>query len=201
MPIPAVILAAGASRRLGRPKQLVLSRGETLLEHTVKAAIEAGFGPVRVVLGAAWEESKKAIQDLPVEIRLNGGWKEGMASSIRLGLDALPPDAEAVLLLACDQPALDAKLLRSLLDAHRRDAEAVVACTYGDTRGIPALFPRRCLPDLLALRGDRGAKALLQGPDVRLEPFPGGELDIDTPEDLARIDGRPGAGQNGNAPA
>ena len=188
MSIPAVILAAGASSRLGRPKQLVLLQGETLLQRTVKAALDAGCGPVRVVLGAAWEESKKNIQDLPVELLFNGGWQEGMASSIRLGLEALPPDAEAVLLLVCDQPALDAKRLRGLLDAHRLAPEALVACAYGGTRGIPALFPRRLFPGLLALQGDRGAKGLLQGPDVHLVPFPGGEADVDTPEDLARLD-------------
>jgi molybdenum cofactor cytidylyltransferase len=181
--IPAVILAAGASRRLGRPKQLVELAGESLLRRTVRAAM-AGCAPVLVVVGARAGAMAAHLAGLPVTLVDNQDWEEGMASSIRAGVRALPAGAEAVLFLVCDQTAVDAALVRRLLAARCRRPDAVLACGYAGTRGTPSIFPARCFPQLLELRGDRGARGLLAGADVEVLPFPQGDADVDYPEDL-----------------
>ena len=186
MKTAVILLAAGASRRLGRPKQLVAWQGEPLLRRAARMALEAGFWPLRVVLGAEAEACREALSGLKVQVVLNPGWEEGMGSSIRAGMADLPPDVDAALLLTCDQPALDGPLLTRILSAHGAHPERLVACGYGGIRGIPALFPRRLFPELEALGGDRGARGLLGETDVLEIPFPGGELDLDTPGDLER---------------
>jgi len=181
--IPAVILAAGASRRLGQPKQLVRLAGETLLRRTARAAL-AGCAPVLAVLGCQAEAMATELAGLPVTLVANGAWEEGMAASIRAGIRALPPGAEAVLFLVCDQTAVDGALVCRLLELRRAHPDAVIACGYAGIRGTPSLFPARCFKDLLELRGDRGARDLLRDPAVRVLPFPEGALDVDVPEDL-----------------
>jgi molybdenum cofactor cytidylyltransferase len=182
-PVPAVILAAGASRRLGRPKQLVMLEGETLLRRTVRAAL-AGCSPVLVVVGARAREVEASLALMPVQVVENPEWEEGMAASIRAGVRALPAGCPAALFLVCDQPAVDGTLVKHLVELRRADPDAVVACAYGNTRGTPSLFPARCFPQLLLLRGDRGARDLLAAPDVLTVPFPGGAEDVDEPGDL-----------------
>jgi molybdenum cofactor cytidylyltransferase len=183
-PVPVVLLAAGASRRLGQPKQLVLVAGEPLLRRMARIAL-AGGGPVLVVLGCQAEAMAAALEGLPLTLVANPEWQEGMAASLRAGVRALPPGASGALLMVCDQLAVAAPLLAGLQAAHRAAPEAVVACGYGGTRGIPAILPARCFPELLALTGDRGGRSLLQGGDVVVLPFPEGERDLDRPEDLA----------------
>jgi len=181
-PLPAVILAAGASRRLGQPKQLVRVAGDTCWDEPC-----GGTGRLRPGAGGAGlraEAMAAELAGLPVTLVANDQWREGMAASIRAGVRALPAGTEGVLLLVCDQPAVDAALLARLLDARRRCPDAVIACGYAGTRGVPALFPARCLGQLLALQGDRGARGLLQGADVVVLPFPEGALDVDRPGDL-----------------
>lgn len=186
MKIPAVILAAGASRRLGEPKQLVCLGGETLVHRTARVALEA-CDPVLVVVGSEWELVKGALSDLPVCCLRNLEWEEGMASSLRTAVSALPLDARAALLLVCDQPAVDRALLNAMLDLHHAHPSRRVACAYSGTLGIPALLPRADFDALLDLRGDRGARGLLQAEGVLAVSFPDGALDIDHPEDLARL--------------
>jgi molybdenum cofactor cytidylyltransferase len=183
LPVPAVILAAGASRRLGLPKQLVEVGRESLLRRTVRAAL-AGCAPVLVVLGARADEMEAHLDGLGATLVANPDWEEGMASSIRAGIRALPPGAGAALFLVCDQVAVDGELVARILEAHRRWPDALVACAYGGGRGIPALVPGRCFPQLMALRGDRGARHLLLGSEVVEVPFPRGGEDVDRPEDV-----------------
>ncbi len=182
--IPALILAAGAGRRMGGPKAMLLLDGETLLQRTVRIAREADCTPVIAVVGD-WEPGPL---DPTVRVIRNAEAAEGMASSIRAGLAALPGPAAAVLLLAIDQPAVDAFLLRRLLLLHAaQDGAIPVACAYGDSLGIPAIFPVRLFPALLALEGDQGAKPILLRENTVSLPFPDGTRDLDTPEDLARL--------------
>jgi CTP:molybdopterin cytidylyltransferase MocA len=192
MPIPAIILAAGASRRLGQPKQLVRVAGETLLARTVRVAIEAGADPVLAVLGANRESIAEELDSSGVHVVANDGWESGIAGSVRAGVEALQrqwPDAEAVMILVCDQPRLSAGHLHSLIASYRGATEpAIVASRYGGIAGIPAIFPARQFPRLRALEGDAGARFLLRNPEcpLVLVDFAGGEEDIDTPEDLSR---------------
>ena len=119
---PAVVLAAGASVRLGEPKQLVTIAGETLLERAVRAAREAGCSPVVVVLGADAERIAEQCDLSDAVVVVNDAWSEGMASSIRVGVGALQ-DADGVVLMTCDQPAVSAAHLRALLQAFMDDPE------------------------------------------------------------------------------
>ncbi len=160
--------------------------GESLLRRLARMAAASAFHPALVVLGFEPERLSAELAGLSVQTIVNPDWQEGMASSIRAGLAALPEDAGAVLLLLCDQPGVDAALLARLHAAHLKRPSAAIASAYAGTLGIPALFPRRCFPTLGALRGDRGAKGLLTAPGepVVAIPFPGGIRDLDTPEDV-----------------
>jgi CTP:molybdopterin cytidylyltransferase MocA len=192
--VGAVVLAAGASRRLGQPKQLLLHRGETLVGRAVRLASEAGAAPVVTVLGASRRHIGSSIAQTNAVVVVNELWEQGIASSIHAGLGALAddaPDASGVLLLACDQLRLTAEHLRGLLgEFARREATAIVASSYDGVTGVPAVFPRNAFPHLLALRGDRGARVLLAKPPCPLItlPFEGGDVDIDEPGDLARLE-------------
>lgn len=188
--VPAIILAAGASIRLGQPKQLVRFNGETLLERAIRIAAESGASPVIVVVGAHFEQVSAGVPlDDAIAIH-NPDWKQGIASSIQAGLVAierLAPHSPGALILPCDQLRLSADHLRALLSAYAAQPEpSIVASTYADVLGIPAVFPRSAFAALLALRGDKGARALLMNPPCPLVsiPFPGGEIDIDHPADL-----------------
>jgi molybdenum cofactor cytidylyltransferase len=191
MSIAAIILAAGASRRLGRPKQLLMHGGETLLGRAIRLAHEAGAGPVYAVLGAHSERISASIVSNGATIVVNDGWEQGIASSIHAGLRALDTKALGVLILSCDQPRLTAEHLRTLIEALvAQSVPAIVASIYAGAHGVPAVFPRATFGDLLALKGDRGARALMNHPPCPLiaVPFPGGETDIDEPDDLALLE-------------
>lgn len=178
-PIAGIILAAGASRRLGEPKQLVRLSGETLLQRAVRVAAEAGCDPILVILGAASEAILAHAALPPAQVVLNPAWEEGMASSLRAGLDALPPGTEAALVMTCDQPAVTPEHLRRL--AAEAPGEPV-ASAYAGRRGVPAYFPSATFAELLTLSGDQGARRLLAA--ARALDLPGGEVDVDTPESL-----------------
>jgi molybdenum cofactor cytidylyltransferase len=191
MTVSAIILAAGASRRLGQPKQLVRIAGETLLARTLRAAREAICEPILVVLGAREEEIAAKVDLDHVNVVANPDWGQGIASTIRAGIRALldlDPDASAAMLLVCDQPRITADHLRRLIEAHEQTGEArIVASRYAGATGIPAIFPASQFRKLLALEGDTGARYLVRNTEctvVEVE-FSGGDLDIDTPFDLA----------------
>ncbi len=184
-----ILLAAGGSSRLGQPKQLLLYEGQILLRRMALTAAESQCGPVIVVLGKDADACAAELRDLPVRIAQNQEWTEGMASSLRTGLAVfleVEPEAEAVVIMVCDQPRVNENLLRALV-RQCQGKTSVVASSYGDTLGVPAVFARRHFPELMELRGDHGAKILLaQHADfVAAVPFPVGAIDIDAPEDLA----------------
>jgi len=193
MAVPAIILAAGASRRLGRPKQLLELDGETLLARTIRCAREAGAEPVLAVLGADAPLISQSVPMKEVVTVLNPEWQEGIASSLRAGIRSLlsiVPEAPGAILLVCDQPRLGAAHIRALIeDFHASSETAVIASTYNKMRGIPAIFPRALFPRLLVLTGDKGARGILAGPRCPIVevPFAGGEIDIDSPADLERL--------------
>jgi molybdenum cofactor cytidylyltransferase len=193
MPVAAIIIAAGSSSRLGQPKQLLVVDGEPMLQRAIRVSREAGASPVFVVLGAYQELIKEQIDFGSAIIVANDGWEEGMASSVRAGVKAVQTraaDADGVLLMICDQPRVTAEHLRLMIKTFQANAGAVViASAYSDTRGTPVLFPKTAVPDLISPHGDRGARALLANPrwPVIEIALPGGEVDIDRPEDLANL--------------
>jgi len=194
MPVAAIVLAAGASSRLGQPKQLLMLGGETLVARAIRLAGEAGASPVIAVLGAHQERIGAAINPGSAIPVVNSDWPQGIATSIHAGLRALEkcaPQASGTLILGCDQPRLTTEHLRALLEAFSAQGSSVIAASgYAGVGGVPAVFPRAVFADLLALRGDHGARALLtQSPcPPTLLPFPGGEVDIDLPTDLALLE-------------
>ncbi|HJV23688.1 MAG TPA: nucleotidyltransferase family protein [Holophagaceae bacterium] len=183
--IAAIVLAAGASRRLGQPKQLVALAGEALLRRAVRMALEAGCGAVIPVLPREHDRYLAVLEGLAVSPCINLQAEEGMGASIRAGAGALPAEAEGALLMTVDQVAVDAQLLRRLMAAWRQEPHRPAGCVYEGHVGIPALFPRSRFPGLRACKGDQGAKGLLGG--ALHVPFPRGGEDLDTPEDLRRL--------------
>ncbi len=170
---------------MGGPKALLRLDGEPLLERMVRIAHSSGCHPVVVVVGGWYQE---ALAPQPgLQVVRNPHAAEGMASSLRAGLAVLPGAVEAVLILTLDQPAVDEDLLGRLQALAAAHPGRPVACAYAGTLGVPAVLPRRLFPDLMALEGNRGAKAILLREQAAALPFPAGELDLDTPEDLDRF--------------
>lgn len=192
MTVGVVLLAAGGSSRLGRPKQLVVHEGRTLVRRAAEAAVAAACGPVVVVLGAHPQAVAAELAGLPVHTVEHGDWAAGPGGSLQAGLRALTAgDArmEAVAVMLCDQLRVDAAHLRALVDAWRRTGADVVASAYEGTRGVPALFSRALFPELEALPPSQGARGVIAHQPSRVAevPLPGGGEDVDTAADLARL--------------
>lgn len=193
MSVAAIILAAGASRRLGQPKQLLQVHGETLIARTARIAREAGAVPVFVVLGAEAEKIRAVLSASDVVLVENTQWQSGLSSSVRAGVEAVEAQSasvQGVLLLNCDQPRLNADHLRAMIAAFEaRKQEVLVVSTYAGVQGVPAVLPRDLFGELKLLTGDKGAKSLFSAhlQSIAAVPFEGGEVDIDTPDDLAHL--------------
>ena len=185
-----IILAAGSSSRLGQPKQNLIYNGQTLLQKNIKAALDTGCYPILVILGASIEAIKPTIEDLPVGIFYNENWKEGMASSIRLGVSELQKNeakVDSVILMLCDQPFVDAEILKQLIPAN--STKSITASAYNKAIGPPVFFDGHYFPELLLLRGSEGAKKLMLKYEVNITtvPFLLGSVDIDTMEDYENL--------------
>lgn len=186
--LAGVVLAAGASSRLGQPKQLVTIDGRSLLLHAVDKCLSVCPLGVTVVTGAERKVVSQMLRGEAVLIVHNSAWRDGLASSILTGIACVPADSQAVLLMLCDQPNLSTVELARLVSVWAGHPDRVVASRYGGTFGAPAIFPRAAFPMLEALRGDGGAKSVIeQLANSILVDVPGAELDIDRPEDLDRL--------------
>jgi molybdenum cofactor cytidylyltransferase len=186
----AIILAAGASERMGTPKQLLQVRGAPLVLRAVDAALASQVWPVAVVLGAHAEKVRAAIARRPVLAVENPAWEEGMASSIRAGIATLRQFSRALdgaLVALCDQPAFSAEVIARLAEARRETGRKIAAARYCGRNGAPALFLSDLFPALAALTGEDGARELLNGDADRVAAVDMPELaaDLDTPEDYA----------------
>lgn len=192
MNIAIIILAAGASTRMGQPKQLLPYQGRSLLQHTVESAIASLCQPVIVVLGAnAQQISTQVNQDL-VQIVENPQWNLGMSTSIRSGISALnhySQNIEAAVITVCDQPYISTEMINNLISAYFATKKPIVASQYAQTLGVPALFNRNLFPELLELNADTGAKYLIKKyrEQVLAVNFPLGAIDIDTPKDYENL--------------
>lgn len=186
----AIVLAAGALTRFGSAKQLIRVAGRPMMHTVVARAVDVAGSAVIVVLGARSAELAPLLTHTPASVVINRDWREGIASSIRAGVARLPSSCSAVLLILADQPAVTAEDLKRLAGTWRRQPEYIAAARYGSTTGVPAIFPRSVFCDLAALRGDVGARLVLQrNPDrVARVPMPSAAIDVDTPEDLLALD-------------
>lgn len=192
MSVGAVVLAAGGSSRFGQPKQLAIFQGEPFVRRIVTAAKDAGCAPVIVVVGADAAQITPVLADLPVSIIDHPNWSNGLGSSIAVGVkhaETIAADLNAAILLACDQPFVNAAILKQLIQLHLKDGKPIVASAYAGTLGIPALFDRSCFADLLQLTGDSGAKKIIlaRRPDVETFDFPAAAIDIDTAADYEKL--------------
>ena len=181
--VALLLLAAGASTRMGRPKQLLAYHGRTLLRHAAETAVATGCAPIVLVTGALHEALVAEVADLPIQAVHNPDWETGMASSIRAGLAAVAgTKPTAVLIMLSDQPLVTPELLRQLVAQQLQTQAPIVAAAYGDTLGVPAVFGQALLPELLMLQGQAGANRLIGslGAAVGRVPFPAGLLDVDT---------------------
>jgi molybdenum cofactor cytidylyltransferase len=171
---------------------LLKFRGETLVGRAVRAAVESGCQPVVVVTGNLADAIRDALGSSPARVVTNPEWERGLGSSIRRGVREAADSADALVILASDQPFVDAGVINELIRAQEENAAPIVACRYANTLGVPALFTRACFGALLALPDDSGAKPLLAArrAEVVAIEFELGALDIDTPRDLDRLNGR-----------
>lgn len=190
--IGVILLAAGQSSRLGRPKQLLVYDGSTLLQHSLQVACSSNAHPIVVVLGAQADTIRKELEGTEATLIVNAAWQEGMASSIQVGVKALVqvhPAAEGCILMVCDQPYVTALLLNELITAYQRSGKPIVTCSYSGTFGPPTLFHKSLFSELLQLTGDVGARSILRQHvnDVEVIFFSQGVLDIDTEVDYERI--------------
>jgi molybdenum cofactor cytidylyltransferase len=177
---------------MGTPKQLLQFGGETLLRRAASAALKAGCRPVVVVTGAHAAACRESFRGLDVLEAENHQWESGMGSSVRVGIEAVAtvnPETAAVVLMLCDQPFVTPAIIAGLITAHLETSSSIVASRYSTSFGVPALFGRDYFAELTALKGDVGAKQVIQKhlPKVHLVTFPEGEIDVDTPDDFARL--------------
>jgi molybdenum cofactor cytidylyltransferase len=188
----AIILAAGSGSRMGRPKQLIRIDGQSLLRRAVRAARDGGCSPVVVVTGAHADVVEAELVDLPVVQAFNSAWAGGMGTSIRRGLGALlecEPEVGAAMILLCDQPRLEAEVVRNLLAAWLASGKPMGACKYGDSIGPPCCFGSAQFAALGRIGDADGAKRLLLADreNVQTIAWPEGQDDLDTPEDWRRL--------------
>lgn len=186
--IGIILLAAGASSRLGKPKQLLLYEGKTLLQHGIQIALATGSECIIAVLGANMDFLTKETANQSIDVVLNNEWNEGMASSIRCGVNHLlakAPHVAAAIIMVCDQPYVTTTLLKDLVTKYQETGKPIIASSYKNNQGTPALFDKTIFASLLDLKGDVGAKGIMKAnPDlVALVNFPLGYIDIDTEED------------------
>ena len=183
-----VLLAAGGSRRLGKPKQLLPFGDTNLFNYSLDVAKHSNARNVVVVYGGNESMGQtQAIGNKVVFIR-NDGWQKGIASSIATGLQYVLQTAgqpDAVLFMVCDQPFITTDILNLLMEPKNLDGKEIAAAFYAGSFGTPALFPARYFPELLSLEGDEGARKIIKnyGEAVIPVPFPRGSFDIDTMED------------------
>ena len=186
------MLAAGLSRRMGRPKLLLEFKGRPVIRHAVERVIAAGLHPVLVVTGAEHDALARALAGLEVQLAVNPTPESGQGSSVGVGVSALPAGTDAVLIALGDQPGVPAEVIPALIEALKQPGKAIAAPRYADGLGNPVLFGSSVFQELLALGGDRGARSVIERDPSRLavvevaSPMP---RDIDTPEDYESLSG------------
>ncbi|GGI25402.1 nucleotidyltransferase family protein [Pedobacter mendelii] len=187
-----IILAAGNSSRLGKPKQLLHFNGKTLLDIVTDEALKTEFWPVVVVLGAYLNEIKQIHNNPKVIYTVNENWKTGMSSSIGVGLTVLlneSPDIDSVIITVADQVYITSEIFEALNNRYQSENKNIVTSTYSQTTGTPVLFNKKYFSKLLNLSGSIGAKDLIKNNinDTASIAFELGSIDIDTETDYNNL--------------
>jgi molybdenum cofactor cytidylyltransferase len=181
-----LVLAAGSSTRMGQPKQLLRAGGRTLLQICLETALASHCSEVCCVLGAHATELRQHIQKYPVQLIENPHYQQGLSSSLRVGIAQLEKEeVEAAMVLLADMPNVSTAHLNELIDRFHEHPQQPAATAYANGLGVPAIFPATYFPKLKALKGDQGARALLNQDTQEISSLPFSDLtDIDTPEDF-----------------
>jgi molybdenum cofactor cytidylyltransferase len=187
-----LIIAAGQSKRLGQPKQLLQFEGKSLINRLIEIVKEAIDFPITVVLGSASEKIKEQLTESNIKLVQNETWEEGMASSIRVGINSIvkaDKNIDGVMILVCDQPLITVKSIRELVELQQSTLKPISACYYANIIGTPAIFHKTVFDDLSKLQGDMGAKKIIQswGEEVAKLHFEEAVFDIDTEEDYHKL--------------
>ncbi|MEC4814280.1 MAG: nucleotidyltransferase family protein [Scytonema sp. PMC 1069.18] len=187
--IGLILLAAGASTRMGTPKQLLQYQQQSLLRHMVEVAVASVCNPIVVVLGAYADRIRPEAELYNVRIVENHRWSEGMGTSIRCGMEALHDDVEAVVLMLCDQPFVSTQIINQLVNVFQATDRQIVASEYGGVQGVPALFKHNLFAQLLTLNGAAGARQVIKQNAGKVFglPFPEGIFDLDTYNDYEQF--------------
>ncbi|KQO20691.1 molybdopterin-guanine dinucleotide biosynthesis protein MobA [Flavobacterium sp. Leaf82] len=190
--IAIIILAAGSSSRLGRPKQLLAYKNTTLLQNTIKEASSVENTFVIVVTGSNHDLIKTDLDSSKIKVTYNSNWESGMSSSINKGLSELLllyPDCESCIFAVCDQPYVISKIFEDLIAEYQKTNKGIIASSYAETLGTPVLFDKKYFSNLLKLEGQEGAKKIINRflDDAVSIPFEKGNIDIDTPEDYSDL--------------
>ncbi len=189
LPVAGIILAAGAAARMGKPKLLLPWKGQPLIRHALQTGLAAGLDPLIVVTGANADLLQAALDGLPARVVHNPHWQQGQSTSVQTGIQALPPNTQAVLFLLGDQPFVTPELIRQLVNTYVRTRPAILAPYVGQQRATPVLFDQSVFGLLCQLQGDAGARTIFQQVPPQAMPWPDERLlfDIDTPEDYQHL--------------
>ena len=183
-PIHGIVLAAGMSRRLGRPKQLLDVGGKPLVRYVVERCLASRLDAVSVVVGHQAEDVQGALTSLDVRIVFNPAYESGQASSLVAGIDAVPDGADAVVVALGDQPFIEPQVIDGLIDARRSHRASIAMARYGEERGHPVLFGHELFSELHDITGDQGGREVIRrhGAEVVLVPSRSSHipLDVDT---------------------
>lgn len=188
-PVAGVVLAAGQSLRMGKPKQLLPWKNHPLVYHAAHKGVISGLNPVLVVVGNVGDEVANQVKDLPVRIVKNPYWQDGQSTSVIAAIQALPENVGAVIFLMADQPLIPVDLIRSLVATHAVSLAPIIAPLINGRRSSPVIFDRELFSDLSKLSGDIGGRALFSHYPVKWLEWYGKniELDIDNERDYQRL--------------
>ena len=182
----AMIMAAGGSRRYGGIKQLLELNGKSLLKRAICIATDTFGNRVKLVLGLKSNKLQREADGYDVEIVVNRDWENGIASSLRAGISSMPEHCKGALIIFCDQPLINETHLRQMIDTWKQQPDRIIASAYAETLGVPVIFPSRYFTSIQELKGDNGAKSIIEKnmDSVTRISIPEAEIDIDTQEDL-----------------
>jgi molybdenum cofactor cytidylyltransferase len=189
MTIAAMILAAGASTRMGRNKVLIEIEGQTLLRRAVLRSLAAGVDPVLVVIGHQAERVRRELDGLACRAVLNPEHARGMNTSLSAGVGALPPEASAAVVLLADMPLVDEAMIRAVVERHAATGAPLVTARYGDVTAPPTLYARSLFPELLGGEGEGRGREVVRRHRAEaawVDFAPALLADLDVPDDLRR---------------
>jgi len=185
----AIILAAGESKRYGKPKALLNWYGKSFIRTLADLVIQAGLDPVVIVLGAVVDSIKSELECLPVKLVINENWQKGQGSSVAAGIRALPPHIGSAIFLLCDQPHIKTELLVSMKTFHSRHRTPILYPEFAGKRANPVLFDQITFDDLLTLKNETGGRSLFSRFQATGFPWPDPSIliDVDTQEDYQKL--------------